>query len=243
MDKRTAQNKIEANRSNAQRSTGPKTPKGKEIVAGNALKHGLMARQTVIAGESQAEYNAFRAATFDDRAPVGIFEHQLTDIIADAFWRLRRVTRIETELMDSFTDTPRSQGKKEELPFTVIIRKTYTGLPPEENAQLPTIEEPLTTVSGQPPTANGQELLSADEPPEAVSGQSPTANGQQLSATPPISLGKAFITDIAAGNALTRLQRYEAHLNRVLYKAIAELRNHQRERRSRIDIDNIIDGR
>jgi len=38
-----SQAKIRSNRQNAQRSTGPKTQKGKEIVAQNALKHGLSA--------------------------------------------------------------------------------------------------------------------------------------------------------------------------------------------------------
>jgi hypothetical protein len=42
----TSQRKIEANRRNAQKSTGPKTQEGKDKVKLNALTHGLTA-QTV----------------------------------------------------------------------------------------------------------------------------------------------------------------------------------------------------
>lgn len=42
----------------AARSTGPRTPEGKAVSSRNALKHGLTARQIVIKGESQAEFDA-----------------------------------------------------------------------------------------------------------------------------------------------------------------------------------------
>jgi hypothetical protein len=37
---------LEANRKNAEKSTGPKTPEGKQAVATNAVKHGLFARDS-----------------------------------------------------------------------------------------------------------------------------------------------------------------------------------------------------
>jgi hypothetical protein len=39
---------IQANRSNAQKSTGPRTPQGKATASQNAVKHGLLAEQVVI---------------------------------------------------------------------------------------------------------------------------------------------------------------------------------------------------
>ncbi|MFC1737810.1 hypothetical protein ACFL1G_02025 [Planctomycetota bacterium] len=44
---------ILANRRNAQKSTGPRTPRGKAIVSQNAITHGLSARQAVISSESR----------------------------------------------------------------------------------------------------------------------------------------------------------------------------------------------
>jgi hypothetical protein len=49
---------IEANRRNAEKSTGPKTPEGKQAVASNAVKHGLFARQLILNDEDPEEYQA-----------------------------------------------------------------------------------------------------------------------------------------------------------------------------------------
>jgi hypothetical protein len=96
----TSQKQIEANRKNSLKSTGPATPEAKAIVSANAVKHGLRAQHTVIDGESQAEFNEFRDESIRHFAPVGFLEQLLTDRITAAFWRLRRVARIEVELFN-----------------------------------------------------------------------------------------------------------------------------------------------
>ena len=59
---KTSPAKIEANRRNAQFSSGPKSPEGKKIVARNARKHGLLENNNIVisAGngtEDQAEFD------------------------------------------------------------------------------------------------------------------------------------------------------------------------------------------
>ncbi len=44
---------IAANRLNAQRSTGPRTADGKAVVAQNAAKHGLLAREGMLRTATQ----------------------------------------------------------------------------------------------------------------------------------------------------------------------------------------------
>ncbi len=62
---------ILANRLNAQKSTGPRTPEGKAAVAQNAVKHRLSGRLDVIKGEDQAEFDLHREALLGELAPLG----------------------------------------------------------------------------------------------------------------------------------------------------------------------------
>jgi hypothetical protein len=56
-----SERKIQANRRNALRSTGPKTERGKRTVARNAIKHGILAREVVItAGDARRVQKNFR---------------------------------------------------------------------------------------------------------------------------------------------------------------------------------------
>ena len=47
---------INANRQNAQKSTGPQTDEGKAVVSQNAVSPGLFAAEAVITGEDPADY-------------------------------------------------------------------------------------------------------------------------------------------------------------------------------------------
>ena len=58
MSKLTSTTQIEPNRKNAEKSTGPKTPEGKQAVASNAVTHGLFARQLILNDEDPTEYQA-----------------------------------------------------------------------------------------------------------------------------------------------------------------------------------------
>ena len=55
-----------ANRSNAQKSTGPRTPEGKAVVAQNAVRHGLCAERVVIQGEDPGEFELYRDRTMSE---------------------------------------------------------------------------------------------------------------------------------------------------------------------------------
>jgi hypothetical protein len=92
--------KIEANRRNGRKSTGPKTAAGKKRVARNALKHGFYSKyllvQHVDGAESQAEYNNFYADVFEHFQPEGWLEKNLVEKVAVCSLRLRRVIRHES---------------------------------------------------------------------------------------------------------------------------------------------------
>jgi hypothetical protein len=86
-----------ANRKNAARSTGPRTPAGKALVRFNSVRHGLRAASVVVPGlEAPAEWEQFRAGVVASLAPVGLLEETLADRAAGLLWRLRRVERFES---------------------------------------------------------------------------------------------------------------------------------------------------
>ena len=92
------QAKIEANRRNAQKSTGPRTPSGKAIAAMNALKHGLCAHTPVVPGEDPAEFATFAAGWVDHLQPSDPHQSSLAEQVILAAWQLRRVPQIRAGL-------------------------------------------------------------------------------------------------------------------------------------------------
>ncbi len=78
---------ISANRSNAQKSTGPWTPEGKAVVAQNAVKHGLLAREGVLRGEDAEEFERHREMLLEQLNPAGALEVILATRIVDLTWR------------------------------------------------------------------------------------------------------------------------------------------------------------
>jgi hypothetical protein len=103
-----SEKQIEANKLNAQKSTGPKTPEGKATVSQNAVTHGLTALRPVLANENPEEYALFRDDFFRHYAPVGILEESLAQRAADTFWRLRRAQDYETAVLNTLITEARS---------------------------------------------------------------------------------------------------------------------------------------
>jgi len=87
---------IQANRSNAQKSTGPRTAEGKAASSHNAVKHGLLAEQVVIHGEDPAEFDLYREGMLEELAPEGAVETILAERAVSLSWRLRRAERLQS---------------------------------------------------------------------------------------------------------------------------------------------------
>src|SRR4051812_6637886 len=89
--------KIEANRRNAELSTGPRTSGGEVIVSRNATTHGIYSNVPVVPGECPDEWEMHRAGVVASLAPVGLLEVNLAERVALLMWRLQRLARYETE--------------------------------------------------------------------------------------------------------------------------------------------------
>src|ERR1041384_245717 len=92
--------RIQASRANGAKSRGPVTPPGKARSARNALKHGLLSTDVVLASESKQPSKHpldARVARWQpaDQAELGCVEH-----MAAADWRIRRLWAVETRDID-----------------------------------------------------------------------------------------------------------------------------------------------
>ena len=95
---------VQANRSNAQKSTGPRTPEGKAVAAQNAVRHGLLAKEVVVKGEDPGEFEFYRQQMLEELAPVGLMEEMLAQRIVGLSWRLRRAERLQAAAFDKIED-------------------------------------------------------------------------------------------------------------------------------------------
>lgn len=111
-----SQKQFEANRRNAQKSTGPKTPEGKAIASQNAQTHGLTAsragNRVVIANEDRQAYEYFREDMLNEYSPVGPMEYILTERIICLAWRLRRSERMQTEAVEILINKSKTNTEK-----------------------------------------------------------------------------------------------------------------------------------
>lgn len=97
--KTVTEKKLAANRLNAERSTGPRTERGKNTSKFNAVITGLFAKHVVIPlcdGEgSEEQFVALFADLRQEFQPVGRLEEFYVGEIAKSMWRLRRATCAE----------------------------------------------------------------------------------------------------------------------------------------------------
>src|ERR1700756_5615360 len=94
----TSLRQIEANRRNAQLSTGPVTEEGKKRSRQNAMRHGLTAETVIDALEDADDYATFEMAITADYEAQSAVERELVLRLASLLWRLRRATSIESGL-------------------------------------------------------------------------------------------------------------------------------------------------
>jgi hypothetical protein len=92
--------KLEANRRNGKRSTGPRTERGKSITRFNAVTLGLFAKHVAIpicdGYKPERDFQSLLDELHQEFQPIGFYEEWLVVKIAECMWRLRRATRCES---------------------------------------------------------------------------------------------------------------------------------------------------
>jgi len=96
-----SQKQLTANQNNASKSTGPRSKKGKEVVAQNAIKHGLRTEKLIIDSESEENFDLHQDQMLEDLKPACPTELMLADRIVELSWRLQRANRFRTAAFSS----------------------------------------------------------------------------------------------------------------------------------------------
>jgi len=115
------QAQITANRRNAKKSTGPRTPEGKATASQNSLKHGLTAKRDIIKSENQAEFDHHRRRFFAELDPSSAIEYMLAERIISLSWRLQRACTIHNLTIDALEE------KRSQLSYLPSHRKPEPG--------------------------------------------------------------------------------------------------------------------
>jgi hypothetical protein len=186
----TSFKKIDANRRNARRSTGPITAEGKQRSRCNAVRHGLTAKTVIGALEDAEDYRAFEAAIIADYDAQSAVERELVLRLASLLWRLRRATTMETGLFEiqadhlhEFRQARQISSASRDVLYTMFGRSDLVCL-------------------DQEPPARGVTSTS-----KALANPTPT------SVDPAANLAHCFLRLANLPNyALDRLSRYEATL-------------------------------
>ena len=102
-EKPVSPQKLAANRTNAQRSTGPRTSAGKQRSSQNSYKHGFYSLRLFpnneLFAQDGADYNRISAAYWNHYAPVGDLEKYCVETIAVESLRLARLFGHEQKVL------------------------------------------------------------------------------------------------------------------------------------------------
>jgi hypothetical protein len=199
----TSDKKTQANRRNALKSTGPKTPEGKDAVRLNALKHGLLSQEILLPGEDEEALRELGEHLRAELQPVGELESLLVDRIIAAYWRLRRLGRVETGIF--------AWERSEEL-----AERAEREAQGYESDEFKTYQRIHITITDE---KKHEEAL------ERVRRMRSEQNDETA------TLGRTFARDADQANAFSKLSRYETAIERQLYRALHELERRQAARR------------
>jgi len=94
-----SEKRIEANRRNAQRSTGPRSIDGRARSSMNALRHGITGQVSIMNEEDRGAHDKFVQELITGLRPEGAVELQFASVIAEDFWRLQRIRAVENDML------------------------------------------------------------------------------------------------------------------------------------------------
>ncbi len=187
----------------------------------NSVKHGLSAEEIVLPSENPEQYDHMHEDLISEFKPLGALEHHLVDRIAGCTWRLRRLYRVEAGVYGLASIRLELSHNLEEM------RKYEEMLP-----NIPHYSYKQLRINDK--QKHGKASAQVERTTKVLRGMSN-------------SLGAAFVFDAENVGALSKLSRYEAAIERSLYRALHELQRVQAARQdghapASIAVDVTVDG-
>ncbi len=230
----STQEQTNANRTNAQSSTGPKTDEGKATSSQNAVKHGFFAKNDVISGEDLAFYEAHRQKIYDEFAPMTTTESVLTQRIASLTWRLMRADRLQTTVINTLVI-----AQKRTIPQPVIEKFNIEAMVKELRRKDKDPDYALTDAGiilagivryKHKPVTTDPAL------DKAIHEAAMEATVTNHICDAEIELGTVIYNDFHGSAVIERLQGYEQKIESSLFKTIRLIQQIQ-DRRIKQDAD------
>jgi len=94
------QAQLDANRANAQHSTGAKTEEGKAASSKNRFRYGFTGGFTLLGSEDEFEYASLVLGLQEEYQPATPAEHLLVQKMAQHHWLSQRAMRLQTRYLD-----------------------------------------------------------------------------------------------------------------------------------------------
>jgi hypothetical protein len=104
---------IDANRRNAQKSTGPRTDHGKSITRLNARREGFTGQIIILDAEDRPHFEKFKSDLIADLQPKTTLELSLAHGVAWDTWRLNHLRAVETNLYALGAENPAAVARYE----------------------------------------------------------------------------------------------------------------------------------
>ncbi|MDB5322692.1 MAG: hypothetical protein JWN40_4323, partial [Phycisphaerales bacterium] len=208
---------LTANRQNARKSTGPRTPAGKRTAAQNALRHGGFAADTLLPDEDHTAFVHFRHAFIQSLNPQNMPQLFLADRAVSLAWRLQRLQQADSVLYQFARDDYHRRFLR--------IRQDYRARAAHNPDEINTIHpelRPLFESDDDDPAASAAPapiLLALSFERTATPAGAPRANGP----TPPGAPDSPF----------DRLARAEQRLHAMYHRTLRELTALQTRREKR----------
>jgi hypothetical protein len=164
---------IAANRQNAGKSTGPRTPEGKAVSSQNAFKSGLDADSQFCYGEDRADFYRLQVEYFTRFSPQSPEERFHVDTLLRNEWSLRRLFRAEAHLWEFNTThasrrdgAPLGEGFNNSSPVFMRLHRRITLFEKSYEASLTKIQtlQEARLASDSPPARATEEELTYPGP-------------------------------------------------------------------------------